>query len=145
MKTDHNLMNNIIRDLFILQELELNGASHGRGTSKEERQVKSLRKNVPENLLDLFDRWIDRGKKPIAMVRHGICCECHLKVASGVLVNLAHHDEIEHCGNCGRILYFMAEEDCTARHSRSPLKPSPRGKRLARELTAFQQSIQMVE
>src|SRR5688500_12584450 len=107
-------MNNIIKDLFVLQELELNGAPQSRGTSKEERQLKSLRKNVPESLLDLFDRWVERGKKPVAIVRHGVCCECHLKVASGVLANLAHHDEIEHCGNCGRMLYFLQDESCTA-------------------------------
>ena len=107
-------MNDLLKDLFVLQELELNGTSQRHGTSEEARQIKSLRKNVPETLLDLFDRWIDRGKKPVAIVRHGVCCECHLKVASGVLGSLAHHAEIEHCGNCGRMLCFVQDESCTA-------------------------------
>ena len=109
-------MNHLIKDLLILQELQLHGTGPG---CKEERQLKSLRKNVPESLLDIFDRWIYRGKKPVAIVSHGVCSECHLKVATGVLLNLAHEDEIEHCGNCGRILYFVPDDDSTQRHSQS--------------------------
>ena len=111
-------MNELMKDLLVLQELELHGT---RSHREEERRLKLLRKKVPETLLEVFDRWIDRGKRPVALVRGGVCCECHLKIATGVLGHLAHEDQIERCGNCGRILYLPQEsrKNSSARMSAS--------------------------
>ena len=100
-------MKTIMKNLLVLQDLEL----HSTRTSNEQaNQLDLIRSKLPESILTHFDRWIDRGKKAVAIVRGGVCCECHLRVATGVLVNLAAGEELERCGNCGRLLYLAIEE-----------------------------------
>ena len=100
-------MKTIMKNLLVLQDLELHGT---RTLNEQPNQLDLIRSKVPESILTHFDRWIDRGKKAVAIVRGGVCCECHLKVATGVLVNLAAGEELERCGNCGRLLYLAVEE-----------------------------------
>jgi NMD protein affecting ribosome stability and mRNA decay len=50
----------------------------------------------------------------VAIVRNGVCTECHLKVAIGALASLAHETDIQLCGNCGRYLFLPAQEPVLA-------------------------------
>ena len=95
-----------MKDLLVLQNLEL----HSTASIEAAKQLEAIRSKVPESILETFDRWIDRGKKPVAVVRGGVCCECHLRVAIGVLADLEGGDQLARCGNCGRLLYLPAEE-----------------------------------
>ncbi len=69
-----------------------------------------LRAEIPAPILAHFDRLAVRGKKGLALVRNGVCSECHLRITAGKLVNLsANPGEVHLCDNCGRYLYLPTE------------------------------------
>ena len=94
-------MKQVIEHLLVLQRLSLDSK---RLTAEQEREINERRKKVPAPILDHFDRLMARGKKPIAMVRSGVCGECHLRISIGTLARVACATEIHQCGNCGRFL-----------------------------------------
>ena len=93
--------------LFELQKLQLKG----KGTQAERgAEIEALRKKIGAGLLVGFDRFIERGKKSVAIVRHGVCSECHLQIPRGLVMNLTSSGDVQRCGNCGRYLYLPPEE-----------------------------------
>ena len=72
----------------------------------QEARVQELRTQVPEPILAHFDRLIVRGKKGVAIARNGACGECHLRLPSGTLAQLAKADDVHLCENCDRYLYL---------------------------------------
>ena len=98
-------MKNVSENLLALQNLELGPAS-----PEADRRIEALRKKVPESILIQFDRWLARSRKAVAVVRNGVCCECHIGVAVGILGALTFGEEIQRCGNCGRFLYLPEDE-----------------------------------
>jgi predicted nucleic acid-binding Zn-ribbon protein len=94
-------MRPLLNSLFALQALEVN---HGKGSEKD-----VVRKNIPQNVLDHYDRLRQRGKKGIAWVRNGVCGQCHMRVAHGLLADLRRADQLYRCENCGTYL-SLAEE-----------------------------------
>jgi hypothetical protein len=79
-------------------------------TPAEETHVSKLRAQVPEPIQAHFDRLIARRKKGVAVVRHGVCSECHLRIPIGTQARLTADNEIFLCENCGRYLYLAPEE-----------------------------------
>ena len=51
--------------------------------------IRQLRAKVPAPVLAHFDRMISIGRSGVALVRRGICGECHLRVPTGLLASLA--------------------------------------------------------
>ena len=100
-------MKSLMEKLLTLQGLELESRHPAQDVQK---QIEELRKKLPESLLFQFDRWIVRGRKAVAVVRNGVCCQCHIRLAVGVVGALAFGDAIERCGNCGRFLYLPDDE-----------------------------------
>jgi predicted nucleic acid-binding Zn-ribbon protein len=99
-------MKNLMEDLLVLQQLEL---QINRDSPEAKQRRSALRQKLPETLLSKFDRWLARGRKAVAVVHNGVCSECHIQLAIGVVGALAFGDEVQHCGNCGRFLY-LAED-----------------------------------
>lgn len=96
-------MRKIIDCLLALQKLQFNagGPEVAAGT-----EVEQLRAAVPPPILAHYERLVARGKKGVALVRNGVCCECHLRITGGKLVHLTTTpDEVHLCDNCGRYLY----------------------------------------
>jgi predicted nucleic acid-binding Zn-ribbon protein len=93
--------------------------------------MEAIRKTIPGVVLTHYDRLLAHGKKGVAIVRNGVCTECHLRVATGALAALAHENDIQVCGNCGRYLFLPANEPAvpvslkpfvrTARHKKESL------------------------
>src|SRR5438309_300677 len=100
-------MKTFMEDLLALQQLELH-AELGEGSRKDNADV--LRKKIPGPILAHHDRLRERGKKSVALARHGVCSECHIRIAVGVLGALAFGTDIQVCGNCGRYLYLPEDE-----------------------------------
>ena len=100
-------MKQVIEHLLVLQRLSLDSK---RLTAEQEREINERRKKVPAPILDHFDRLVARGKKPIAMVRSGVCGECHLRISIGTLARVTCATEIQQCGNCGRFLVSAPSE-----------------------------------
>lgn len=125
-------MKQLMVDLYKLQaleiELEITGPS-------ENKAVKELRKNIPEQILGHYDRVRVRGKKGVAIIRNNTCTECHMKVPTGTIVTLYHGTDIQLCGSCGRYLYLP--EDAVITSSNAPLvvaaEAKPKRKRAPRK------------
>jgi hypothetical protein len=101
-------MNVHIQVLAELQQL-IDGGS---GPASKERYaaIERMRATVPSSVLSHFDRMIARGKKGVAFVRHGVCTECHLRIASGTVASLAVTPHLVLCETCGSYLMLAAEE-----------------------------------
>jgi predicted nucleic acid-binding Zn-ribbon protein len=111
-----------------LQELEMGP----RAEAPENRPtIEALRKAIPEPILAHYDRLTARGKKGVALVRHGVCSGCQMKLATGVHAALLRDDDIAMCDNCARYL-LVAPELPPVEQMPPPKKPTVRrGRRKA--------------
>ena len=73
--------------------------------------IAALRARLPATALAHHDRLRGRGKRSVAEVRRGVCCGCHLGVASGLLAEVRRVGALHKCDNCGRFLYLVEEEE----------------------------------
>ncbi|HOK76804.1 MAG TPA: C4-type zinc ribbon domain-containing protein [Verrucomicrobiota bacterium] len=97
----------VIQRLYELQELELGGA---KDSPEAKLRIESIRKETPEPIMGHYDRLLARGKRAVAMVRHGVCTGCRIKLPSGSYAALIRDDDISMCENCGRYLLLSPEE-----------------------------------
>ena len=99
-------MRKIMEHLLAIQNYQLNA----RGHTPVLAEIEQRRAEVPAPVLAHFERMIARGKKGVAVVRDGVCTECHLRLTTGKLANLAADNDIWLCDNCGRYLYLSEAE-----------------------------------
>jgi hypothetical protein len=99
-------MKNAIELLFALQELEF---KPGAASAQEDAEIDQLRKQIPPPILGHYDRLVARGKKGVAVVRRGVCPECHMGLASGIYAQLIRAEDIVICDTCGRYLLYKPE------------------------------------
>jgi len=97
----------IVETLLEVQRIEL---ENRRLSREQQEQAGKLRAQVPASVLERFDRWVGRKKRAVAIVRNGVCGECHLRLPSGTLASLAYTTEIHYCDNCTRFLYLPEDE-----------------------------------
>jgi hypothetical protein len=100
-------MRKIMKQLLALQMFEFGPRS---GTAESQAEMAKLRDKVPSPILAHYERLVARGKKGVAIARHGVCSECHLRITSGRLASLVYTNEIQLCDNCGRYLYLPDDE-----------------------------------
>lgn len=93
-------MNPYIQDLFVLQQLVL---QKDPATPERQAAIRQLRARVPEPIRAHCERLLARGRKGVALVNHGVCCECHIRIPSGILAGMAspNDDQIHLCESCG--------------------------------------------
>ena len=115
-------MKNLMENLVALQNLQF---QTGRRPPEAEQRIEALRKKVSEPLLTRFDRLLARGRKAVAVVHNGVCGECHLKLAVGIVGALAFGEEIQYCDNCGRSLYPPEDKPLFATARPVPVKTKP--------------------
>jgi predicted nucleic acid-binding Zn-ribbon protein len=89
-----------------------------------EALIKSLRAKLPVGVLILHDKMRARGKRSVAGVRRGVCSGCHLALGVGNVAAVRAR-ELRRCGNCGRYVYVM-EEDESALPTKAKRKPATR-------------------
>jgi predicted nucleic acid-binding Zn-ribbon protein len=95
-------------------------------TPEHEKEIARLCSDVPALVLQKFDRFVTRGKKGVAMVRNGVCNECHIRLPTGTLADLAYTTELHYCDNCGRVLYQpQGEPPGVATDVRKSSAPAP--------------------
>jgi len=71
-----------------------------------------LRKDIPENLLKIYDQLIKKkGGKAVSFVETNFCGICNVKVRPQRFSELITTDSMFFCENCGRILYKKIEEN----------------------------------
>lgn len=120
----------IIEQLFRLQELELGPAA---ATAAVKREIEALRAEVDlmPVVLGHYDRLVGRGKKAVALVRHGVCTGCQMQLPSGLYAKLLRDDDVCVCENCARYLK-LAQADPPAVQA----KPLAAAKRIIRRRRA---------
>jgi len=114
-------MRTLVENLYALQELQLQTASV---PADREAQIKLLREKIPAQILGHFDRLMAQGRKGVALVRNGVCRECHIRVPSGTAASLVQPKDLYLCDNCGRYLLLPLEEIAAAAETPAPL-PAP--------------------
>lgn len=99
-------MRSKLEELLTLQKLQFDP----RADAAELQSLKNrLKETLPEAAFVHYERLASRGKKWVAIVRGGVCSECHLGIPSGTLGNLGNDTLLHQCDNCGRYLYRPAE------------------------------------
>jgi len=119
-------MKDVMERLLALQSLQLQSSHLSADVAQ---QILALRKTLPESLLTPFDRWMARRRKAVAVVGNGVCGECHIQLAGGILAALTFSDEIQRCGHCGRFLYLPEDEPVYPPPAAARAKPAPRHKK----------------
>jgi predicted nucleic acid-binding Zn-ribbon protein len=98
-------MKNVIEPLFELQALEQQSSD-----PEQDAVIQRLRKKVPPQILAHYDRLRARGKRGVAVVRNGVCAECHMRLSSGTYATLRRFEDILICDSCGRSVHLPASE-----------------------------------
>lgn len=99
-------MKDFIGQLFILQGIELGPDP---ATAENKEAIARLRQKIPPQIIAHYDRLRERGKNGVALVRHGVCCECHMRLSSGTHAQLLRREDVIICGSCGRYLHTVDE------------------------------------
>ena len=70
---------------------------------------KKLSERVDPDTLDLYERLRkNKGDVVVRLDDHsGMCGGCHMKVTTATLHNVRSGDQLAHCENCGRLLYWV--------------------------------------
>jgi predicted nucleic acid-binding Zn-ribbon protein len=89
---------------------------------EQDDAIRVLRNHIPAQVLGHFDRLIKQGRAGVALVRHGVCCECHLRVSVGTVASLVHPKDLHLCDHCGSYLLLPEDEVAAAA---ALLKPAP--------------------
>lgn len=71
-----------------------------------ERRINALRKELPEEVLDIYDLRVSRGKKVVAPADGYVCRACYISIPSGNRPRLKANSDLFACGNCGTWLYL---------------------------------------
>jgi predicted nucleic acid-binding Zn-ribbon protein len=71
-----------------------------------------LRKQVESDLLEKFDKLSSKkeGLGIAGISQSGICGGCRYKIRPQVFAEVIADNEIQHCDNCNRILYYIPPE-----------------------------------
>lgn len=87
-----------------------------------ESRIAELRPAVPPPILAHFDRLITQRRNAVALVRRGVCGECHLRVSASTAASLARPDDIFVCEYCGCYLMRAPEESIAVAPPAAPAK-----------------------
>jgi hypothetical protein len=117
-------MKQLLDNLLLLQNLELRSQRVTDGGFEPDE----LRKRIPPQILQHYDRLRARGKKGIALVRHGVCGQCHMQVAVGLLAQLRRQDNLYRCENCGAYLQLVEEQSVALEMPPRSVRPARRGR-----------------
>jgi predicted nucleic acid-binding Zn-ribbon protein len=118
-------MRTIVENLLALQKLILQPTKPG---PDQQTKINELRTKVPGPVLDHFDRMVSRGRNGVALVRHGMCGECHIRIPVGTLSSLVSPKDVYLCETCACYLLLPLEEMAAVVHS-GKLRPVARNVR----------------
>jgi hypothetical protein len=116
-------MTKLIEDLLALQSLLRIGDT---ASPEQKAQIEALRASVPEPILAHFLRQLAAGRKGIALVRNGVCGECHLRVSHAMNHLLGKAHDLLICENCGAYLAAAPVEATPAPAAAMTQKPKRR-------------------
>lgn len=107
--------------MFNAQEPLLSPSKHRR---HRRAILEELRERVPERFLAHYLRLIVQGRRGVALVRHGTCSQCHIRVPASVLPALVTVHDALTCEHCGSYLLLPEDEMASVPFRRAPAKPA---------------------
>lgn len=106
--------NGVMRTLLeTLQAAQQKLRSPAATDADRQSTLEDLRARIPAPVLAHFLRLVSQGRKAVALVQHGVCSGCHLRIPSGVAAALARPDDLHLCENCGAYLLLSPSEQPT--------------------------------
>ena len=104
-------MTKLTQDMLALQTLLRLGDS----TSLDQKaQIETLRNEIPAPILAHFLRQIALGRRGIALVRSGVCGECHIRLSHAMVHMLGRTNDLLVCETCGSFVALAPEEAAAA-------------------------------
>jgi len=107
----------VIERLLELQELE---SAPKTSPPAQKKLTAEIRADIPAPILSHYDRLRQHGRRGVALVRHGVCGGCRMKLASGANAKLLRDDDICMCENCGSYLLAPAPAEPVAENNPPP-------------------------
>jgi len=90
-----------------IADLDAKIATIGETLKAVEAERAALTVGIDEDLLDQYNRlFVSKGGNAVVALEHEVCTGCHMKLTTQTLVRVKGAQEITHCEQCGRILYF---------------------------------------
>ncbi|MDO8543886.1 MAG: hypothetical protein Q7S40_25870 [Opitutaceae bacterium] len=110
---------------------------HAPGTAEHRLALQRLRAQIPAPILAHYLRLVEQGRSGVALVRHGVCSSCHIRVASGLVAALVKPEDVHLCDQCGCYL-LLPEEEIPPPHAAPPpvVEPRRRGRKQRNAVTA---------
>ena len=100
-------MKPIVETLLELQTILLTKPAEG---TEAAAKAFELRSEVPSSRLGHFQRQISRGRRAVAVVRNGVCGECHMRLPTGAAASLVSADDLVLCETCSCYLMLAPDE-----------------------------------
>lgn len=98
--------------------------------------VEQLRATVPAPVLAHYLRLVAQGRKGVAVVRNGVCTQCHIRLPSSLAAVLVKEDDLHMCEQCGAFLILDPNAAPVAAPIEKPAPKALRVRRTARPLAA---------
>jgi hypothetical protein len=122
-----------LEQLNRLEEQSEESRKRGNGSPGDKALIESLRANISPTVLVHHDRLRSRGRRSVAVVKHGVCSGCHMGLPIGTAAAIRHQTELLECNNCGRYI-FLAEDELAPASPPGPATKSSEPKRAAKKL-----------
>lgn len=117
-------MTKLIQDLLALQTILKLGPA---ATPEQKDEIEPLKLAIPPAILGHFLRQLANGRRGIALVHHGVCSECHIRVSHATVHMLGRSNDLLLCENCGA---FIALDPVDAAALAAPAAPLPKPRRV---------------
>ncbi len=90
-----------------ITDLEAKIATLGETLNTIESERAALTEGIDEDILDQYNRlFVSKGGNAVVALEHEVCTGCHMKLTTQTLVRVRGGQQITHCEQCGRILYW---------------------------------------
>jgi len=71
-----------------------------------------LASGIDESIYAKYERLLKhKGENVVVGIQHGVCGGCHMRFPPQVVLSCKADQEIVHCPNCGRILFYTSDMD----------------------------------
>lgn len=111
-------MKTVIESLLRAQPLLRSGNWDG---TEQQAILKGLRSRIPAQILAHYLRALESDRSGVALVRHGVCGDCHIRVPAATVANLSDYKDVHLCENCGCYLMLSPDEAPLTGRSATPV------------------------
>lgn len=99
--------------------------------ARKQAAIDELRRSVPAPVLAHFLRLLACDRRGVAVVNHGVCSECHIRVPHATLNSLVDATDLHLCETCGCYLTLAPGEHPGKSAAPAPT-PAPVARRVRR-------------